>query len=474
MVDLTQAHKASIELLGTRHTALVEAVRNYVNGSVQTSIDELIAAAEDVTTDIDTKEKMLLGLVSRQATKPVPSLILDFKTRNYLQGTRRPEKGYGIRDLLTVERSSSKWVYSASGKLVEVPAHEPAYQHDPVTGEPLGLLIEESRTNYVSLNDYGSIRIETREMVDSPLPGHPARHVTITGNFSYSFAGSVHLTSGQTVVHSVYAKATETNSIVHVGWFGGADRAIANKTSSRFDLSAGTVASTSADAIDSGIEPAGDGWYRCWTSAEATQDGEAGCCVWLQGGDGDETIWGLPQVEKDATRPSSYIPVVDEPVTRAADNVARELGDEVNPMEGTFYVEYKIDSHTRTSFTLSLGQNSDNYLGIGYNVTTSQNGVTYLLVDGVSQGYSHNVPNREEYGQWARLAVSYVEDGTLAVSCNGGFESAPISGDLSFLNSRVYLNSRLGLGFRSDDVQYRAVRYYPRALTEQELIDLTS
>lgn len=49
-------------------------------------------------------------------------------------------------EALTLAEQSPKWVYDSQGVLVEVPAGQPAYDHDPVTGEPLGQLIEEQRT----------------------------------------------------------------------------------------------------------------------------------------------------------------------------------------------------------------------------------------------------------------------------------------------------------------------------------------
>ena len=49
-----------------------------------------------------------------------------------------------------ITRSSSKYVYGTgaqTGQLIEVPPNQPAYQHDPVTGAPLGLSVEGSATN---------------------------------------------------------------------------------------------------------------------------------------------------------------------------------------------------------------------------------------------------------------------------------------------------------------------------------------
>ncbi|MEO1892519.1 MAG: hypothetical protein ABGX84_06880 [Alcanivorax sp.] len=44
--------------------------------------------------------------------------------------------------MFTLSAPSPKWVWNAQGQLVEIPAGQPAWDHDPVTGEPLGQRIE--------------------------------------------------------------------------------------------------------------------------------------------------------------------------------------------------------------------------------------------------------------------------------------------------------------------------------------------
>ena len=50
---------------------------------------------------------------------------------------------------LTTVRGSSATYIDSDGLLKEVGANEPRIDHDPVTGEPLGLLVEEQRTNLI-------------------------------------------------------------------------------------------------------------------------------------------------------------------------------------------------------------------------------------------------------------------------------------------------------------------------------------
>lgn len=50
-------------------------------------------------------------------------------------------------DLITFTRNSAATYWDANGVLQTAAIDEPRFDHDPVTGEPLGILIEEQRTN---------------------------------------------------------------------------------------------------------------------------------------------------------------------------------------------------------------------------------------------------------------------------------------------------------------------------------------
>lgn len=56
-------------------------------------------------------------------------------------------------DMFALSAPSPKWVWNAQGQLVEIPAGQPAFDHDPVTGEPLGQRLEGEATN-VLLNSF--------------------------------------------------------------------------------------------------------------------------------------------------------------------------------------------------------------------------------------------------------------------------------------------------------------------------------
>jgi hypothetical protein len=76
----------------------------------------------------------------------VPSLDLNFAaTKNLVDATTGAE-------LVTFTRTSDGTATNSSGNLIVVPANMPRFDHDPMTGESLGLLVEEQRSNGIRNN----------------------------------------------------------------------------------------------------------------------------------------------------------------------------------------------------------------------------------------------------------------------------------------------------------------------------------
>ncbi len=89
------------------------------------------------------QEQSIVFLSTPPAPDPIPALELDFANSlslvDSVSGT----------DLTTYSRASTGTYVDASGVIQTAANDEARFDHDPVTGESLGLLIEESRTNVV-------------------------------------------------------------------------------------------------------------------------------------------------------------------------------------------------------------------------------------------------------------------------------------------------------------------------------------
>jgi hypothetical protein len=234
----------------------------------------------------------------------------------------------------------------------------PRFDHDPTTGESLGLLVEESRTNLLLQSEdfsttWGNIR-RTFTTDDTTSPDGnltadliEADETNVNGSAVFqSFTPSV-----ATYTCSVFAK-TDTCDVILLR--------VQNATSSaqivlaNFNLSTGLT----AGVIDDGtvftnssqkIEPYADGWYRCSVTFTLASDAFTGQVrIYLVDAAGSLSVtagksfylWGA-QLETGAF-PTSYIPTEGSTVTRAAD-VASISGSNFNTSQfsrastATFY-----------------------------------------------------------------------------------------------------------------------------------------
>ena len=104
----------------------------------------------------------------------MPALTLDFQNSKQLDPR------------VTFSRSSGATYINDAGLVVSADEHEPRFDHDPVTGECLGLLIEESRTNSLTdsegFTEFNKVRVTDAAAtgIVDPMGGAAAVAVTET------------------------------------------------------------------------------------------------------------------------------------------------------------------------------------------------------------------------------------------------------------------------------------------------------
>jgi hypothetical protein len=230
------------------------------------------------------------------------------------------------------------------------------FDHNPTTGESLGLLVEEQRTNLMLRSeDFSTSWTNSNSTEDTNVIVSPAG--TLTGDkIVEDTSSNVHnvfqnLTTviGTSYAFSVYAKRAGRDLQMLFGFNDVTDNPYAN-----FDLSTGVVSQTNG-TITAAIQNVGNGWYRCSVVVTSAVTTNFTCALGLINsttatrdpsytGDGYSGIyiWGA-QLEAGAF-PTSYIATTSASVTRNAD-AASMTGTNFSSWyradEGSVYCEFQ-------------------------------------------------------------------------------------------------------------------------------------
>ncbi len=353
----------------------------------------------------------------RQA-RAVPSLDLRFADNKSLVDATTGQ------NLVTFTRASSGTYVGSDGLIKTAPTNEARFDHNPTTGESLGLLVEESRTNLLlQSEDFSTTWLQSNTNIATNTGTSPAGSSTAdkiianTTNGQHFRRQDVAITASTTYTLSVYAKADGYSFIaVSPGAFAIADYI------TWFDLSSGTIGTNTAGNTAS-IQSMGNGWYKC-SVTRTTNVGQVTMSnrFYVCGADnvssfeGDNAsgiyLWGA-QLEAGSF-PTSYIPTTTATVTRSAD-VASISGSNFSGWyrqdEGTVFADVPGIYNTAAAFTLSDGTNNNRILlDHGTNTRRSR-----IVTGGADQA---SLTSSYVYGSPIKSTVAYALDNS-ALASNG-------------------------------------------------------
>jgi len=355
------------------------------------------------------------------------------------------------------------------------------FEHNPVTGESLGLEIEEQRTNVLTYSDdfSNAVWVKTRSSItsntiiapDGTLTGDKLVEDTTASN-SHQVVFNPTTISSAVYAGTVYAKAVERSWVlIQIG--------ATTAGLAYFNLSNGTVGTTTA-GFTATITSVGNGWYRCSISGTIAGTSTNNFRVYLATADntfsytGDGYsgiyIWGA-QLEAGAFA-TSYIKTEGATATRSADSAS---------MTGTnFSSWYRADEGTVYSETTS--STAGNFSGI-YSISdgTSSNRMESYFLSGVAYGsfIRTNGVTQVELGNPTLTANTFLKNSSVyktndfAYCANAqasvGVDSA---GTIPLVN-RIYIGagSTGAVAFLNGTIKKLA--YYPKRLTNAELQGLT-
>ena len=252
--------------------------------------------------------------------------------------------------LVKFSRGSSATMINSNGFIENVGNNVPRFEYDPVTGEPLGLLIERTRTNLFKksekIDDIFWSKLESTIVADfSSAPNNQKTadkiNETVNNARHAVFRTLTSLDDDSVYTVSIFGKASEREWIYISTLDKDNDYNI-----SFFNISFGEIGTASPKHV-SQIMPMGDGWYRCIVAFNVNSGSTIPTiAIGVTTGDGVESyagniasgvfLWGA-QLEKFAT-PTSYIPTNVTTATRWADLLEIKIDSWYSLYAGTFIV----------------------------------------------------------------------------------------------------------------------------------------
>ena len=371
----------------------------------------------------------------------------------------------------------------------------PRFDHNPTTGESLGLLVEEQRTNLAIASQsfadaaYGLFDISLSSSTEIAPDGSASAGLLLETTTTASHAigrstpaGNITSVAATTYTFSVFVKNAGRNFLQITANTG----QVTNNPRANYDLSTNTLGTVDASATAS-ITPYANGWKRL--SFTVTASGtvlrflvgtiSSSTAARFESFAGDITkgfyIWGY-SAEAGAS-PTSYIPTTTATATRSAD-VASITGSNFSSWyrqdEGTVFTD-TVNRETYPGanvfpYILQIdGGTNDNR--ISYDNSVLSNGYRYNLPcqsGGVSQGELNQFGFASGAARWA--SAFRTNDFALAINLAPSVVSTRTSGTLP----NVMTQLRIGFGFGKQFTgTIRRLTYFPVRLANETLQRIT-
>ena len=409
-----------------------------------------------------------------------PSLLLDFANTKQLDPR------------VTFSRASTGTYFDSNGVLQTAAAGVARFDHDPITGESKGFLIEEQRSNLLTYSEQFNDAIWSKTNATITANTIVAPDGTLTGDkLVENTSSSVHVVlfnntttaASTTSTLSVFAKAAELTCLRLVIADGttGTDFCQAN-----FDLGAISV-TVANNGIGSGavgtINSVGNGWYRLTLSGKPSTSSnntradiyllqtQAGAASYTGNGYSGLYIWGA-QLEAGAF-PTSYIPTVASQVTRSAD-AASMTGANFTSWyradEGTLYAE-AIALNSAGSVSQAVVTPTNSIGDTRFIIFRGSNTLPSIQVDLASVNQAALTGSAWSNGSSLKISFAYkVND--FAASFGGNAVLTDTNGLLPIVD-RLFIGDVLTTT-RTLNGTIKRLAFYPKRLSNTELQGITS
>jgi hypothetical protein len=400
---------------------------------------------------------------------------------------------------ITFTRASGGSYVGADGLIKYAGVNEARFDHDPSTGESLGLLIEEARTNLLTRSEefvgfWAIDRIAggTLDMSTTTVLSPDGRSFFTLGTYGptdirRNFSGG----SGKTYTASCFYKQPDGNAAsqarfeVHIT--GGVT--VANGITYNFSTNSITRLTSSNNSATGGFQKYPNGVVRVWLTITDDGDGTSVFFLNLRDGfsriDGEQILFWGAQIE-EGSFPTSYIPTQASTRTRAADNASitgKNFSEWYRQDEGTIYCEvtHGLTNYRAMFYSISRGLTNN------YNIQYYKEPLTSLL-------YNSNITNQDfigwnsygtvPYNKSVKTARSYIEN-NLIHSINGNIFNTVVSSAFGTRQpggykvkipvelNRLTIGNHPTVGSSYQNGTIKRFTYYPKVLSPEQLIALT-
>lgn len=392
-----------------------------------------------------------------------PSLLLDFANVK------------GLDPRVSFTRNSPATYWDSTGVLRTARANQPRFDHDPVTLESRGLLVEKESTNLLLRSEAFDNAVFWNYQLNTTVSANAAASpdgATSADKIVESAADGLHYRGTTASVFiigvpntvSVYAKAAERNSL---SIFFDND----SNLGASFDLTAGAVLQRQSANIAASIVSVGNGWFRCTCTFAPTKAnpylifriGSSGNFSYVGDGTSGLFLWGA-QLEQ-GTVATSYIATQSTSITRAAD---------VPVMSGTNFTRW----YEASEGTLVVQSATPNW-GIATNVSVDD-GTTnnQILVnwDGISSPTATVNRNGSSQVQLQNAYTTGDPDVTLVTTINNSSVGLAFNGvDVGTTTSNTLPTvNQMRIGVDTPQAWFKRIMFYRQAQDGTKIRALSS
>ena len=381
---------------------------------------------------------------------------------------------------ITYQRTGPASFTDEFGKVVLVGGNVPRFDYDPTTRECKGLLIEESRTNYV--------RVSTN-LASEWVSGSGSFAVDNSITNPDGSVGAYYHTGVELYHQNIDLSGVSTNVITVSLWVkersgqsGNLDIQIYQQiTGSVIDLGAfsfnpatAVISTTDANFSNGTVEEYPNGWYRI-SAKVTTSSGNFSSSTRFDMQGAEHYVWGM-QLEVGAF-PTSFIPTYGAIATRGVDITlidGEEFSEFYNDDEWTMVTHTNVDN-SQSLVASPATANSINFEG---DDNTKKFQTRYVTSSTVNQGYVDVVGNMSGtpyydltgggVGNYNMKTAHAAKVNDVAASHNGGTVQTDTS--VTMLTGGSIMN----IGQNPKQFHIKRIMYYPKRLPNTQLVTLSS